>query len=368
MTLLVDVHHEQGDFALDAAFESSGRLTALFGPSGSGKTTLINIIGGLVRPRRARIVADGRVLVDSGRRRFVPPHRRRAGYVFQDARLLPHLSVRSNLAYGRWFLPRAERSVDFDAVVRLLDIAPLLERGPASLSGGEKQRVAIGRALLASPRLILMDEPLASLDEARKAEIIPYIERLRDEARVPIVYVSHSVAEVARLASDIAVLKGGRLQAFGPTGDILARLDLLADEPGEGGAVLDMAVREQDRVFGMTVLRSAAGEIRVPAVSAPLGSQMRVRLRARDVLVATQPPQGLSALNVLSGVIAALEPAGENTIDVRLDCSGQAVIARITRLSAERLKLAPGQQAFAVVKTVSVEAAGAAPALARESR
>ena len=361
MSLLVDVHHLQGDFALDAAFESGGRLTALFGPSGSGKSTLINVIGGLIRPRRAKIIADGRVLVDTGRRLFAPAHRRRVGYVFQDARLFPHLSVRSNLSYGRWFAPRAERGADFDVVVTLLDIAPLLERRPASLSGGEKQRVAIGRALLASPRLILMDEPLASLDEARKAEILPYIERLRDEARVPIVYVSHSVAEVARLATDIAVLKAGRLQAFGPTADILARLDLLSEEPGEGGAVLEMAVREHDRAFSMTVLRSPVGEIHIPAVNAPLGSRMRVRLRARDVMIATERPRGLSALNVLSGAIAAIAPVSDSALDVRLDCGGQPVVARITRLSAERLRLVPGQQVFAVIKTVSVDPAGAVP-------
>ena len=361
MSLRVDIRHRQGDFVLDAAFESAGRLTALFGPSGSGKTTLVNIIAGLIRPRQGRVEAGGRVLVDTGRRVFVPAHRRRVGYVFQDARLFPHLSVRSNLTYGRFFAPRAERTADFDAVVGMLDIGGLLDRRPASLSGGEKQRVAIGRALLASPRLILMDEPLASLDEARKAEIMPYVERLRDEAAVPIVYVSHSVPEVARLATDIAVLRQGRLAAFGPTGAILARLDLLSEEAGEGGAVLDMAVREQDRAFAMTVLRSPAGEIRVPAVNAPLGSRMRVRLRARDVMIATERPRGLSALNVLPGVIAALEPVSDNTVDVLLDCGGQAVVARITRLSTERLLLAPGQPVFAVIKTASVEAAGAAP-------
>lgn len=366
MTLLVDVHHRQGDFSLDAAFESAGRLIALFGPSGSGKTTLVNIIGGLIRPREGKVEAGGRALVDTGRRVFVPAHRRRVGYVFQDARLFPHLSVRSNLTYGRFFAPKVERTADFDAVVGLLDIGGLLERRPASLSGGEKQRVAIGRALLASPRLILMDEPLASLDEARKAEIMPYIERLRDETQAPIVYVSHSVAEVARLATDIAVLKGGRLRAFGPTSEILARLDLLSEETDEGGAVLEMAVREQDRVFAMTVLRASAGEIRIPAVAAPLGTSMRVRLRARDVMIATERPRGLSALNVLPGTIAAIARVSDNTLDVRLDCNGQAVVARITRLSAERLRLAPGQQVFAVIKTASVEPAGAAPATARE--
>lgn len=198
MSVSVDIGHHQGSFVLDAAFESTGRLTALFGPSGSGKTSLINAIAGLIRPQRGRIAVDGRVLVDTGDGVFIPKHKRRIGMVFQDARLFPHLSVAANLRYGRWFAPAAERYGDIGAVVELLGIGHLLDRRPAGLSGGEKQRVAIGRALLASPRLLLMDEPLASLDEARKTEILPYIERLRDETKVPIVYVSHSVAEVAR--------------------------------------------------------------------------------------------------------------------------------------------------------------------------
>ena len=198
MTLSVAVRHRLGAFELDAAFESGGRLTALFGASGSGKTSLVNIIAGLIRPDKGRIAVDGRVLVDTATRSFVPKHKRRIGYVFQDARLFPHMTVGQNLAYGSWFAPRGERSADREKVVELLGIGHLLQRKPDLLSGGEKQRVAIGRALLASPLLILMDEPLASLDEARKAEILPYIERLRDETRVPIVYVSHSVAEVAQ--------------------------------------------------------------------------------------------------------------------------------------------------------------------------
>jgi molybdate transport system ATP-binding protein len=341
----------------------------LFGPSGSGKTTLVNIIGGLIRPDEGRVAVDGRTLVDTARRTFVPAHRRRVGYVFQDARLFPHLTVKANLTYGRFFAPKAGSGSDLEAIVALLDIGDLLPRRPASLSGGEKQRVAIGRALLANPQLILMDEPLASLDEARKAEILPYVERLRDEAKVPIVYVSHSVAEVARLATDIAVLDRGRLAAFGPASEILARLDLFSgEEAGEGGAVLEMHVREQDRAFAMTVLRSAAGEIRVPGVDAPLGSRLRVRLRARDVMIATIRPQGISALNVLAGTVDTLRQVSENTVDVRLDCGGQPVVARITRLSVERLRLAPGQPVFAVVKTVSVEPAGAAPRVAGTGR
>ena len=216
MSLQVDIRHRLGAFSLDATFETSGRLTALFGPSGSGKTSLVNLIGGLLRPDEGRIVADGRVLVDTAARIFVPKHKRRIGYVFQDARLFPHMTVGQNLRYGRFFTPAAERYSDMDGVVELLGIGHLLDRRPGLLSGGEKQRVAIGRALLASPRLILMDEPLASLDDRRKAEIMPYIERLRDETKIPIVYVSHSVAEVARLATDIVVLDEGKVGGIGP--------------------------------------------------------------------------------------------------------------------------------------------------------
>ncbi|TBR30662.1 MAG: molybdenum ABC transporter ATP-binding protein, partial [Reyranella sp.] len=210
MSLDIDVDHRRGNFRLQARFTAAPGLTALFGRSGSGKTSLVNIAGGLIRPDRGRIAIDGQTLVDTERGVCVPAHRRRIGYVFQDSRLFPHLSVRRNLLYGRWFA-RGDggAAADLGSVVELLGIGHLLERDPDSLSGGEKQRVAIGRALLARPRLVLMDEPLASLDEARRAEILPFIERLRDEAGVPILYVSHSVAEVARLATTVVILSEG---------------------------------------------------------------------------------------------------------------------------------------------------------------
>lgn len=356
MTLSVDIRHRLGNFELEAAFESSGRLTALFGTSGSGKTSLVNLIGGLIRPAQGRILIDGRLLVDTQKRVFVPVHRRRIGYVFQDARLFPHMTVSQNLRYGRFFTPASERYADMDAVVDLLGIGHLLDRRPSLLSGGEKQRVAIGRALIASPRLILMDEPLAALDDARKAEILPYIERLRDEARIPIVYVSHSVAEVARLATDIVMLSGGKVSAFGPAQEILQQLDLLpAQERHQGGTLLEMTVVEHDIPFGMSVLRSPAGELRIFGQDAPVGGRVRVRIRANDVMVATQPPQGLSALNVLSGTIAEVRDGSGMLSDVTIECGGQKVLARITGRSAQMLDLKPGQQAFAVVKTVSFD-------------
>jgi molybdate transport system ATP-binding protein len=265
------------------------------------------------------------------------------------------MTVRQNLAYGRVFAPHAERYADEAKVIDLLGIGHLLDRRPDRLSGGEESRVAIGRALIASPRLILMDEPLASLDEARKAEIMPYIERLRDETRVPIVYVSHSVAEVARLATEVVLLAAGRVAASGPTAAILQRLDLLPDEEiAEGGALLETRVERHEEQFSMTVLVSQAGEILVPRIDAVPGAPVRLRIRARDVMVATRPPEGLSALNVLAGRIADMNPAAGPLVDVRLDCNGQTVVARLTRRSAETLGLSLGQQVYAVVKAVSL--------------
>ncbi|MFT4162075.1 molybdenum ABC transporter ATP-binding protein, partial [Shinella sp.] len=231
MSLVVEARHRLGDFTLDAAFTSDGGVTALFGRSGSGKTSLIRIIAGLTRPAEGVVRLGDDVLVDTARGIFVPPHRRRFGYVFQEARLFPHLTVRQNLNYGRWFSPKGTRPESPDRIVGLLGIGDLLDRQPANLSGGEKQRVAIGRALLAAPRLLLMDEPLAALDEERKAEILPYLERLRDEAGVPIVYVSHSVAEVARLADRVVLMVDGRVEAVGPASDVLGgpRLASAAD-------------------------------------------------------------------------------------------------------------------------------------------
>ena len=283
MSLSIAARQRQGAFTLDVGFESAGRLTALFGPSGSGKTSLVNLIAGLVKPQQARIAVDGRVLTDTQAGIVLPAHRRRVGYVFQDARLFPHLSVEQNLRYGRFFTPAAERYAAFEQVVELLGISHLLTRRPLSLSGGEKQRVAIGRALLASPKLMLMDEPLAALDDARKAEIIPYIERLRDETGIPIVYVSHSVAEVARLATDIVVLSHGRVAASGPAEEVLARLDLIPDaERGEGGSTVELEVLAHED-SGLTRLASKGGEWRLPHVEAMPGGRVRARGRARGV-------------------------------------------------------------------------------------
>ena len=355
--ITVDVALRRGDFALEAAFAAGKGLTALFGRSGSGKTTLIDLIAGLVRPDRGRITAGGHVLVDTDARIFLPPHRRRVGVVFQDARLFPHLSVAQNLAYGRVFARLPHDKAEFDAVTGMLGIAPLLARQPAGLSGGERQRVAIGRALLAKPRLLLMDEPLAALDEARKAEILPYIERLRDEAGVPIVYVSHSVAEVARLAATLVVLDAGRVAATGPAETLLRRADLIPLH-GEPAALLDMTVEGRDAATGLTRLTGQAGHLLVPDLARPSGTGLRVRIPARDVLVATGGrPQGLSARNALPGRVAALVPAGTGVL-VEIDCNGAILLARLTEAAVRDLGLAPGREVMAIIKSAAFDAGG----------
>lgn len=356
MGLDVDIRHRQGAFTLQARFRSEGRLTALFGQSGSGKTTLVNAIGGLIRPSHGRIVVNGRTLVDVEHRVFVPKHRRRIGYVFQEGRLFPHMSVRQNLLFGRWFSPRAERRASFEVIVDLLGIGHLLARRPSTLSGGEKQRVAIGRALLADPQLLLMDEPLASLDEARKAEIYPYLERLRDEGGVPIVLVSHSVAEIARLATSIVVLADGQVTASGPAGDLLRHTTLFPQlERAEAGALIDTRVLGHDDIHDLTMLEARAGVLSVPRLRLDPGALLRVRLRGRDIILSLRRPEGLSALNVLPGRISSIEAPEGAGVDVILDCGGDGVVARLTRKSVESLGLAPGLTVYAIVKSIAFD-------------
>ncbi|MGY5809427.1 molybdenum ABC transporter ATP-binding protein [Rhizobium sp. LEGMi198b] len=356
MTLTVDIRHRLGAFSLEAAFTSDGGVTALFGRSGSGKTSIIRIIAGLIQPDHGRVDLDGTVLADTDAQVFVPRHRRRFGYVFQEARLFPHLSVQQNLNYGRWFAPKSGHSESFDGVVDLLGIAALLDRRPAKLSGGEKQRVAIGRALLSSPRLLLMDEPLAALDEARKAEILPYLERLRDETKVPIIYVSHSIAEVARLANRVVVLRDGKVEATGPAVEIFSQLSgPQAIDRREAGVLLEGRVEHIDREHRLTIVALKAAKLFVPGEAAGIGKTVRVHIPARDVMLATARPEGLSALNILEGRVLALGTAADGTVEVKVDCGGDTVLARITQFSSERLGLRIGLPIHAVIKTVALE-------------
>lgn len=359
MTIEVDLHLRRGDFRLDAAFSAGAGLTALFGRSGSGKSTIVDLIAGLARPDRGRIAIDGEILLDMAKGIDVPTHRRRIGYVFQEARLLPHLSVAQNLGFGRWFarrrLGQEISDAEFGDIVALLGIDGLLGRRPSGLSGGERQRVAIGRALLSRPRLLLMDEPLSALDEARKREILPYVERLRDEAGLPIVYVSHSVAEVARLASTVVMMEAGRVVASGSAEAVLRRHELMPDA-GDSGSLLSMLVEGHDEAAGLTRLTGTAGALFVPLLPFAPGRRVRLRVPARDVIVALEKPIGLSARNLLAGRIAAVTEGGGATM-AEIDCNGVRIAAHLTRASARDLRLEPGLPVFAIVKSIAFDPA-----------
>jgi len=356
MRIEVDVEKALGGFALKMAFASESPVTALFGRSGCGKSSVLNLVAGLLRPDRGRIAIGDRVLFDSSSGIDLPPAQRRVGYVFQDGLLLPHLSVRQNLLYGRFFTPQAERWADIDQIVALLDLAPLLERRPHRLSGGEKQRVAIGRALLASPRLLLMDEPLASLDAGRRGEILYYIERLRDEVRLPILYVSHEIEEVVRLAEQMVLLSDGAVAAAGTMQDLMGRIELRRlIGRYEGGAVIEAKVAAQDLKSGLATLAFAGGELLLPDVDALVGEMLRVRIRARDVSLALERPKDISVINCLKGRVAEVGAEPGTSVDIRVDVAGTAILSRITRHSAERLALAEGKEVWALVKAVSLD-------------
>jgi len=356
MSLRVDVARKLGAFVLDARFEAGAGITALFGRSGSGKTSLVNAIAGLLRPDRGLVEVEGQTLFDSSRGIDMSMSRRRIGYVFQEGRLFPHLSVRQNLLYGWWFTPRKERYVGLEHVVELLGLGQFLERRPGELSGGEKQRVAIGRALLASPRLLLMDEPLASLDAQRKSEILRYIERLRDETSIPILYVSHVIEEVVRLADTLVLMSDGKVQAEGRPDEIMGRLDLHPQTGRyEAGAVIDTRVAAYDEKFQLSTLHFSGGDLLVPNVDGLPGERIRVRIRARDVSLALEPPVGTSILNVLRGRIAEICPRDEVVADVSVDVGNVSVLARITRRSLDQLRLSPGMEVYAMVKSVALD-------------
>jgi molybdate transport system ATP-binding protein len=351
-----------GTFAYEAAFESPSSVS-LFGRSGSGKTVTLGLIAGLLRPDRGVIVVDERVLVDTEKHIFVPKHDRRIGLVYQDAQLFPHLTVRQNLMFGRWFAPRAVRAVGFDAVVDTLGIGHLLGRRPGRLSGGERQRVAIGRALLSSPRLLLMDEPLAALDDERKAEVLTLIERLRDGFKIPIVYVSHSIDEVARLAAPVVVFSGGQVVASGPVDEVFGSRRVQAGESRFArSSVLTGRIVGINKEFGLTEIAHPGGAIWLVGAAGTPGNDVRVVIKATDVTVATERPRDLSTRSVLSGKVGAVEqedgPLAAVTIDLPLHGH---VVALVTRMAVDQLRLAPGRDVFALIKTVALDERGVAP-------
>jgi molybdate transport system ATP-binding protein len=350
--LSVDIHLHYPEFTLDLAqsFANEG-VTALFGPSGSGKSTLLRVIAGFERAATGRVSFGDEVWMDG--KAWMPPHRRGVGFVFQDARLFPHLTARQNLDYAHKRAANLPARYSFDDIVDVLDLAPLFARRPGQLSGGEKQRVAMGRALLARPRLLLLDEPLAALDDARKAEILPYLERVRDDARVPMLYVSHSAAEVARLANTVVALAGGRVLGAGPVAEVFGDPALMPAGPRAIGAVLMVSVvaHHDD---GLSELDAGGERLFLPRVAAEPGSSFRVRIAAHDVILSRSRPEGLSALNILSGTIADIrEGEGPGAIVV-LDTPAGRVLSRVTRRSVARLGLAPGIACHAVLKTVSI--------------
>jgi molybdate transport system ATP-binding protein len=352
-----------GGFALDTAFETPMRgVSALFGPSGCGKTTLLRCIAGLQRLRDGYLSVGGEVWQDG--LAFRPPHARSVGYVFQEASLFPHLSVRGNLLYGhrRAWRRGTREGTRFDDVVELLGLQPLLDRSPLRLSGGERQRVAVGRALLSQPRLLLMDEPLAGLDRLSKDEILPYLEALHTALSIPVLYVSHDLAEVERLADHLVLLEGGRVVAWGPLQDLQADPALPIARLPEASVALNATVTHYDADYGLTTLSVDGGTIIVPGRYGTPGTPHRVRVRASDVSLARQHPGPSTILNVLPARVAAAEPqdAAQMNVVVALGIAGQGarLLARVTRKSWEELGARPGALVHAQVKSVALVAAG----------
>ena len=354
--IAVDIEERLGQFHLDVAFTAEAPIVGLFGRSGAGKTCLVNALAGISRPERGTIVVSGITLFDSARGIDVPPERRRLGYVFQDDLLFPHLDVEGNLLYGFHRAPRAERVIEPKHVIELLGLGSLLDRLPGALSGGEKQRVAIGRALLAQPRLLLMDEPLASLDLSRRDEVLRYIELLRDDLHIPIVYVSHSVAEITRLADTMVLLSEGRALAVGEVDEVMGRIDLRPQTGRyEAGAVIDTVVAAHDIDYGLTTLHFDGGDLTVPNVEALIGERVRVRIRARDVSIAIARPEGLSIVNVLEGSVDGIADDGGPIVEVQLRVGAALLQARITRRSCVELRLSEGRRVYALIKAVSLD-------------
>ncbi|MCU1783182.1 molybdenum ABC transporter ATP-binding protein [Pseudomonas sp. 13B_2.1_Bac1] len=345
-------------FALDVDLHLPGRgVTALYGHSGSGKTTCLRCIAGLERAEEGFVQINDEVWQDSRTGLFVPPHKRALGYVFQEASLFAHLSVRANLEFGLKRIPRAQRRVDMAQASELLGISHLLDRHPQHLSGGERQRIGIARALLTSPSLLLMDEPLAALDSKRKGEILPYLERLHDELDIPVLYVSHAQDEVARLADHIVLLSDGKALASGPIGETLARLDLPMALGDDAGVVINGSVSAYDDHYQLLTLQlpDSAEHLRVAHAPLALGKALRVKVQARDVSLSLQAEEASSILNRLPVTVTEEIPADNSAhVLVRLEADGTPLLARITRFSRDQLQLHPGQRLWAQIKAVAV--------------
>ena len=340
-------------FSLQVALDLPGRgVSALFGPSGCGKTTCLRAIAGLQHAPGTQVTVNGEIWQDGDT--FLPTHRRPLGYVFQETRLFAHLDVRRNLEYGMKRVATAERRVSLAQAVELLGIGHLLARRPGTLSGGERQRVGIARALATSPRLLLMDEPLASLDLHRKREVLPYLERLHAELDMPVIYVSHAPDEVARLADHLVLLDAGRVTASGPANELMTRLDLPLAHGDAAGAVIAAVVTGYEAAYGLTQLAFAGGTLCLPHSGARVGQQVRVRIQARDVSLTLQHQAATSVLNILPAIVAELAEDGPAQVMVGLDLGGARMLARITRKSAELLRISVGSAVHAQVKGVAI--------------
>ena len=356
MSIAVRFDHKFTNLTLKIDFEApTPGVTVLFGPSGCGKSTIVMAVAGLLRPDRCRIVLDGTVLVDTAAGQTVPIERRRIGMVFQDARLFPHMSVSRNLLFGS--RRSAPGSIRLDDVVDLLGIGHLLARKPRSLSGGERQRVAIGRALLAQPALLAMDEPLASLDGPRKLEILPFLSRLKTALKIPILYVTHSIEELAALADTLVLLDKGLVVATGRLDDVITRSELSFAKRDDAGAVLTATVTEHDRPRQLTGLRAGSVVLWVPLLERPLGSELRLRIPARDVILAVDAPGLTSVHNVIPGRVRAITvEALKHFTTVEIVLPNQtALLARVTPDAIERLGLVVDRNVRAMVKSTSIE-------------
>jgi molybdate transport system ATP-binding protein len=354
MSLSVRIKHHCPNCSLDAAFEAPMGVTGLIGPSGSGKSTIINAIAGLLRPDESRIVLGKGALSDTTSGAWRPPRDRAVGYVFQDHRQFPHMNVAKNLDYGRWARGRPRDAARHDQVVELLGLGGLLDRRTAALSGGEKARVGIARALLSGPRLLLMDEPLAALDGDRKGEILPYLERIRDEAEIPIVYVSHALDEVIRLATTLVLMRDGKVIQSGPAEDILCN-PASATTLGSAaiGALLPARLTGKS-ADGLSELSVSGGKLWVPQIEATTERLLRIRVPANDVLLSRERPTGLSALNILPATVARItEGLGPDKL-VQLRVGNDFVLAQVTNRSANALELSEGATCFAILKSVAV--------------
>ncbi|MFJ2426837.1 molybdenum ABC transporter ATP-binding protein [Pseudomonas sp. NPDC087804] len=345
-------------FSLDVDLHLPGRgVSALYGHSGSGKTTCLRCIAGLERAEQGFVQINDEIWQDSDNGIFVPPHKRALGYVFQEASLFPHLSVLANLQFGLKRIAKSQRRVDLAQATELLGIGHLLERHPQHLSGGERQRVGIARALLTSPKLLLMDEPLAALDSQRKSEILPYLQRLHDELDIPVLYVSHAQDEVARLADHLVLLSDGKALASGPIGETLARLDLPMAMGDDAGVIIEGQVSAYDAQYQLLSLQLPATEMNIRVTHEPMtvGQALRCKVYARDISLALHDDASSSILNRLPVTVVS-EQAADNAAHVliRLDAGGTPLLARITRYSRDHLAIHPGQQLWAQIKAVAV--------------